>query len=77
MKRNPKAPIEKCSHCGSGDGYYMKQQVYGTAQYYCHFDGSEADNSSLHDYLNYKQGKIAYCTRCHKSLFKTNELKAF
>lgn len=69
-----KAPIEKCPHCDSKDGYYTKEQVYGSIQMQHNFDGSEKDNSTLYDSLNLKGGAFAYCISCDKRLFKMSVL---
>ncbi|MFD0771637.1 hypothetical protein ACFQZ1_23155 [Bacillus sp. CGMCC 1.60114] len=69
-----KAPIDKCPHCSSNEGYYTKEQVYGTVRYKHNFDGREADNSSLHDHVSYKGGKVAYCIDCNKKLFNMSVL---
>lgn len=66
--------MEKCSHCNSEEGYYIKQQIYGKAHFRFKFDGSEGENSDLHDNLTYKDGKVAYCTSCNKRLFNLNTL---
>ncbi|OCN01020.1 hypothetical protein A7X67_01560 [Clostridium sp. W14A] len=71
--RISKSPIDRCPHCGSTDGYYTKEQVHGSIQYMYNFDGTEADNGELYDYLNYTGGKYAYCLRCGKRLFKMEE----
>jgi RNase P subunit RPR2 len=68
-------PITQCPHCGSEEGYYTKTQVSGTARYYCHYDGSEAHNEEMYDSLVYKESKYAYCSECHKRLFKTLEIE--
>jgi hypothetical protein len=69
-----KAPIERCIHCDSKDGYYTKEQVSGSVRYKHNFDGSEVDNSSFHDNLSYKGGKVAYCIKCDKKLFNMSVL---
>lgn len=67
------APIEKCPHCGSGDGYYTKEQAHGNVTRYYNYDGSDCDNGQMHDYLTYSGGKYAYCIKCDKRLFKMPE----
>jgi len=54
------APISICPHCGSGEGYYTKERVTGTAQMRYKYDGSEAENESMYDCLSFKGGKVAY-----------------
>ena len=67
-------PIEVCPYCNSGEGFYIKQQIYGSANFKCNFDGSEANNSDLHDNIFYKDSKFVYCTNCNKRLFSTKDL---
>ncbi|MGK5512332.1 hypothetical protein [Brevibacillus formosus] len=68
MKNN--APIKECPYCGSEEGYYTKMQVSGSVRYHIGFDGSERENGDMYTYLNHKGGKNAYCSDCHKKLFK-------
>lgn len=70
-----KAPIDRCPHCGSSDGYYTKEQVYGPCVRFYNFDGSECDNGGMHDSICYKGGKVAYCKQCDKQLFKMSEIQ--
>ena len=65
-----KAPIDKCPHCGSNDGYYTKDYISGTCRFNHNFDGSEAYNGEMYNNLTREQGKFAYCTDCNKRLFK-------
>lgn len=74
MRNFSKAPLDKCPYCGYNDGFYTKEQVHGTIHYNYNFDGSETDNSELYSHLEYTGGKIAYCSRCDKKLFKMSEL---
>lgn len=62
--------FKKCPHCDSSLGYYTKDYVYGKVSWGNNFDGSEADNSEKYDYLNCKNGKIAYCQNCDKKISK-------
>lgn len=62
--------LECCPHCGSDEGFYEKMQVRGTIRCRHNFDGTEAENSDMYDYLNYAGGKYAYCLHCNKRLFK-------
>ena len=65
----------KCPHCQSDTGYFIKTQIRGVSQFNYKFDGSydEENNSGIHDSLSYKEGKYAYCRSCDKRLFKVNE----
>lgn len=69
-------PMDRCPNCGSGEGYYTKQQVKqvsGTVQYRYRFDGEPADNGDMYNSLNFRGGKRAYCIDCHKKLFDMPE----
>ncbi|ASA22627.1 hypothetical protein B9T62_18645 [Paenibacillus donghaensis] len=72
--RKSKAPITQCPHCNSSEGYYIKEQVSGTVHYRTNFDGSEADNTEVYDYLKHRSGKLAFCINCNKKIFKVEEL---
>lgn len=69
-----KIPIKECPHCGSNEGFYIKQQIYGKAHFRVKFDGNEGENGDLHDYLTYKDSKFTYCTSCNKKLFNLSIL---
>lgn len=60
--------IERCPHCGKGTGFYQKNYVYGPVSYNLKFDGTEDDNSEMYNALNYKYGKVAYCSECDKKI---------
>lgn len=59
--------MENCPYCGF-DEYYTKDRVYGTARFIRRFDGEEADNSEMFDYIIQKPGKVAYCQNCHRKI---------
>lgn len=68
-----KYPIEKCPKCGGAD-FYVKQKISGNAERYETLDGSQADNSTLHDYLSYKTtSKYARCVDCNAKLFEITD----
>lgn len=65
-----KYPIEKCPKCGGLD-FYVKQRISGSSLYYETLDGTDTDNSSLHDGLMYTTiSKYARCADCDTKLFK-------
>ena len=68
-----RALIDKCPHCGSDAGFYTKDYLSGTCRYNRNFDGSEAYNGEMYEYLSHEIGKIAYCVMCDKRLFKMPE----
>ena len=53
-----------CRYCG-GTVAYMKQRISGEYDFKINIDGTEADNSGIHDDLTYK-GKWKYyrCVVC-------------
>lgn len=63
--------MNQCPHCGSDNGYYEKYTVSGNTICRHKFDGGEAENGDMHEGLSYKlRSKFAYCTACHKRLFR-------
>lgn len=63
-------PVKKCKNCGGVD-FYVRQRISGYGTYYDTLDGSEADNSDLHNNLSYKTiSKYAYCADCKKRMFR-------
>lgn len=64
--------MKNCPHCQSETGYYVKTQITGKANFRYKFNGSydEEHNSDIHDHLDYKDSKYAYCRSCDKRLFK-------
>ena len=59
--------LECCPFCGN-DEYYEKQRIVGYGNYFYSFDGSEVDNSTLHDGLSYYSTGRVYCSYCEKYL---------
>jgi hypothetical protein len=68
MPKKLKLPFEECPYCGSEEGFYRKGRVRGS--YICRYnaDGTNADNTHLHDTINYVEQKTAYCVDCEKPL---------
>jgi hypothetical protein len=59
-----------CPHCGN-DEYFVRMAMRGVTEYHRRFDGKQgADNSHIHDSLNYVEGKVQYCNRCKKRVGK-------
>lgn len=68
-----KYPIRKCPKCGSVV-FSVKQRVSGYTVFFDTLDGSEADNSDLHESLTYRTiTKYTYCADCGARLFKITE----
>ena len=66
-------PVDKCPKCGGAD-FYIKQKISGSCERYGTLDGTQADNSSLHDYLNYRTiSKYARCVDCKTKLFEITD----
>lgn len=62
--------MDKCPHCG-GTIFRVRQHISGYGEFYGSLDGEEVDNSSLHDFLQYRTiNKYAYCADCGKRMFK-------
>ena len=57
-----------CPFCGC-DEFYTKEYVFGAIKYAERFDGKEAHNEELYDYLNTRNynGRV-YCRNCCKFL---------
>jgi hypothetical protein len=72
---NKKVPINTCPYCGSSAGFFIRQQVTGSISINFNYDGSDADNTEMYDYLTHKGGKVAYCQDCEKKLFNMSEIE--
>ena len=57
-----------CPHCGSTSGFYTKDFVKGRVQWNYNFEGGDADNTERYDYLDVREGKVAYCQDCDKKI---------
>lgn len=67
-------PIDECPYCGC-EVFFIKGYAYGSAWYHFHLDGeTQVDNSTMHDFLKYRGGKVAYCQDCGKRLFDMMEV---
>lgn len=65
--------MQCCPHCGSEE-YYIKQSFKGVCEYFMRFDGEEAENTTMYENSEWKnRSKYAWCTGCHKRLFKLEE----
>ncbi|MCK1999958.1 hypothetical protein MZM54_00995 [[Brevibacterium] frigoritolerans] len=66
-----------CPYCKADDGFFTKERVVGTAKInYSNKGDYLSDQSSMYDNLIHSGGKIAYCTNCHKSIGKSEDLKS-
>lgn len=66
-----------CPHCHANDGFYVKEQVRGTAAIYYNNKGDyEFVQTSMYDNLSHSGGKLAYCQNCDKTIGKSKELKS-
>lgn len=59
--------IKSCPHCGS-EVFYRKGYMKGRLEYNYRFDGKPANNYELHDTLDYRENKTAFCRKCDKKL---------
>ena len=64
---SPYLDIDKCPDCGSTT-FGVSVRMSGKTESFYEFNGEVADNSHLHDCLNYKECKTAYCEQCKKRL---------
>jgi len=67
MSADMKSGLECCPYCG-GEEFYRKGYMSGRYEYHYRFDGSPADNSHLHDSLDYRENKTRFCSNCDKRL---------
>lgn len=67
--------MKSCPKCGSLE-FYVVTRMSGVGQYHYHFDGTDAYNGELHECLTYRDGKTAYCAKCHKRLGRAEDLIA-
>lgn len=65
--------MKKCPYCKSVNGYFTKDYGYGRVTSTYGFNGEEADNTEMHNALQYKAGKVAYCVNCEKKLFNMQD----
>lgn len=75
VRVDPIAPIDRCPHCGSDEGYYTKDYLHGTCRYNHNYDGTEAYNGEMYDSARIEAGKFAYCVNCEKRLFRMDALE--
>ncbi len=59
--------LTECPHCGS-ETFYYKSRVSGIVATHVNFDGSEVDNSGMHDGMSYESLKFAYCSQCQRKI---------
>ena len=68
-------PMDSCPHCGN-DEYYVMQTFSGKGACNYRFDGGDADNTHMHDSVDYKEQKTAFCTNCQKKLGHVDKVRA-
>lgn len=62
--------LKECPFCGH-DENIIKQRATAIVEYGTRFDGEEADNTGLHDGMEYKDiSKFAFCRNCYKKIAK-------
>ena len=60
--------LRECPFCGYEE-FYTTQYVYGSISFRERFDGKEAHNEELYDYLNCRNySGRAYCRSCNRYL---------
>lgn len=64
-----------CPHCNAQHGFYVKEQVRGTAIVRFNKSGHYAlDNGEIYDGLRHFGGVNAYCQMCDKYIGKKDDL---
>ena len=59
--------LQSCPFCGS-EMYYEKQGVKGRIEFNSMFNGEEAPNYELYDYISHTYTGRCYCRECNKYL---------
>lgn len=72
--------LSECPHCGSQEGFYRIIYIKGESEYHYNFPGTvivpERDvvtNEHLHEALNYRENKTAFCIDCRKPIKELKE----
>lgn len=68
-----KFPVSECKYCG-GVVFYRKQTMRGKGVIYFNGNGTLADNSEMHDSLEYIIQKRFYCSDCDSYLFSEKDV---
>lgn len=65
-----------CPHCHANEGFYVKEQVRGTAVVFYDNEGFYDDDhqTAMYDNLSHSGGKLAYCQNCDKTIGKSVKL---
>lgn len=64
-----------CQHCGSERGFFIKEQVRGSAIIHYTKEGHYCkENGQVYDSVRHFAGKLAYCLSCEKRIGKSAEL---
>ena len=59
--------IKECPFCGCTT-FYQKFQYRGRGIYFSNYDGSDAENGDMYDYVNATTTGRAYCAECDRYL---------
>lgn len=63
--------VKFCPYCGNTKEFYVRQSYSGNFNFYMRFDGLEGDNEDMYENAQHKiTSKFAYCSKCHKKIFK-------
>lgn len=61
-----------CPHCGGEHGFFLKEQVRGSAITHYTKEGHYCtENGQIYESLKHYGGKVAYCIRCEKHIGKS------
>jgi len=55
---------DKCPKCGSTYGYFIRSRVSGHAMISFNWDGTDGDNTEMHEHIKYHDLKTKYCHEC-------------
>lgn len=64
--------LTECPHCGC-ETFYYKSKVSGIVATHVNFDGSEADNTEMHNSLSYESMKFVYCSQCQRKIARKDD----
>ncbi len=65
-------PVEKCPHC-EYDEFSVSCRMSGRGEYVMKQDGTNGDNTDLHNCLKYTLGTVAKCANCGRRVGKNND----
>ena len=64
--------VTVCPYCGY-DEFEVELIYSGRGGFLYRFDGAETDNGQMHEGINYRELKTAYCGQCKKKIGRAQE----